>query len=143
MNETNPQATPSPAAGAATTPSAEERKWAMFAHLSALAGALLTSGWGGSIGFFVGPLIIWLLKREEMPFVNDQGKEALNFAITVSIACFVLLLMTIMSLGIAALITIPAFMIIGIGSLVLVVIAAIKANEGVAYRYPVTLRLVK
>jgi uncharacterized Tic20 family protein len=135
MNETNPQAT--------SAPGAEERKWAMFAHLSALAGALLTTGWGGSVGFFIGPLVIWLLKREEMPFVADQGKEALNFAITVSIACFALLVLTILSLGIAALLTVPLFFVIGIGSLVMVVIAAIKANEGVAYRYPFTLRLVK
>lgn len=143
MNETNPQNTASPATGAAAAPGAEERKWAMFAHLSAILGALLTSGWAGSIGFFVGPLIIWLMKRETMPFVNDQGKEALNFAITVSLACFVLLLFTILSLGIGALITIPLFAGIGIAALVLVVIAAVKANEGVAYRYPVSLRLVK
>ena len=103
----------------------------------------MTSGWAGSIGFFIGPLIIWLLKREEMPFVNDQGKEALNFGITVSIACFVLLLLTIMSLGIGAVLTIPLCLVIGIGALVLVVMAAIKANEGVAYRYPFSLRLVK
>ena len=143
MNETNPQNNASPAAGAAAAPSAEERKWATIAHLSALLGALLTSGWAGSIGFFVGPLIIWLMKRESMPFVNDQGKEALNFAITVSIACFALLLFTILSLGIGALITVPLFVAIGITALVLIVIAAIKANEGVAYRYPFSLRLVK
>lgn len=143
MNETNPQNTASPAASAAAGPSTEERKWATFAHLSALLGALLTSGWAGSIGFFIGPLIIWLMKREAMPFVNDQGKEALNFAITVSIACFVLLLLTILSLGIGLLITVPLFVVIGITALVLIVIAAIKANEGVAYRYPFSLRLVK
>lgn len=143
MNETSTPNNAPPVNAAASSPSAEERKWATFAHLSALAGALLTSGWGGSIGFFVGPLIIWLMKREEMPFVNDQGKEALNFGITVSIACFVLLLLTIMSLGIGAVLTIPLFLVVGIGALVLVIMAAIKANEGVAYRYPFSLRLVK
>ena len=115
----------------------------MFAHLSALLGGLLTSGWAGNIGFFIGPLIIWLMKRETMPFVNDQGKEALNFAITVSIACFVLLLLTILSLGIGALLTIPLLMAIGIAALVFIIMAAIKANEGVAYRYPLAMRLVK
>ena len=74
--------------------SAEERQWAMFAHLSALLGGLLTSGWGGSFGFFIGPLVIWLMKKDTMPFVNDQGKEALNFAITVSIVCVALLMLT-------------------------------------------------
>ena len=136
---TIPAATPSPAA----SPSADEKQWAMFAHLSALAGGLLTSGWAGSIGFFIGPLIIYLTKKDTMPFVADQAREALNFAITVSIACFVLLLFTIMSFGIGIFLTLPLLMIIGIASLIFIIIAAIKANEGVAYRYPVSLRLVK
>jgi uncharacterized protein len=125
------------------TPTAEEKQWAMFAHLSALAGGLLTAGWAGSIGFFIGPLIIWSMKKDTMPFVGDQAKEALNFAITVSLACLVLLILTIMSFGIGALLTIPLFMIIGIAALVFIIIAAVKANEGTAYRYPVSLRLVK
>lgn len=134
--------------GAATTPattgvSAEERQWAMFAHLSALVGGLLTSGWAGSFGFFIGPLVIWLMKKDTMPFVDDQGKEALNFAITVSLICVALLIMTVMTLGIGLLLTIPLLMLIGIGSLVFVILAAVKANEGVKYRYPVSLRLVK
>ncbi len=127
----------------AGTASAEERQWAMFAHLSALLGGLLTSGWAGSIGFFIGPLVIWMMKKDTMPFVGDQAKEALNFAITVSLACFVLLMLTIMSLGIGALLTIPLMMIIGVTALILIIIAAVKANEGVAYRYPIALRLVK
>jgi uncharacterized Tic20 family protein len=134
--------------GAATTPattgvSAEERQWAMFAHLSALVGGLLTSGWAGSFGFFIGPLVIWLMKKDTMPFVDDQGKEALNFAITVSLICVALLIMTVMTLGLGLLLTIPLLMLIGIGSLVFVILAAVKANEGVKYRYPVSLRLVK
>jgi len=123
--------------------SAEQRQWAMFAHLSALLGGLVTSGWAGSIGFFIGPLVIWTMKKDTMPFVGDQAKEALNFAITVSLACFVLLMLTILSLGIGALLTIPLMMIIGVTALVLIIIAAVKANEGVAYRYPIALRLVK
>lgn len=126
-----------------STANAEERQWAMFAHLSALLGGLVTSGWAGSIGFFIGPLVIYLMKKDTMPFVGDQAREALNFAITVSIACFVLLMLTILSLGIGALLTIPLMMIIGITALILVIIAAIKAHEGVAYRYPIALRLVK
>jgi uncharacterized Tic20 family protein len=130
-------------AGAATAPSAEERQWAMFAHLSALLGGILTSGWAGNIGFFVGPLVIWLTKKDTMPFVSDQGKEALNFAITVSIAFVALMILTVMTLGIGALLTVPLMLIIGVTALVFIVIAAIKANEGVAYRYPFALRLVK
>jgi uncharacterized protein len=128
---------------ATNTPSDEERKWALLAHLSILVGGLVTFGWAASFGSFIGPLIIWLIQKDKMPFVADQAKEALNFGITLTLACFVLLLLTIFSLGIGALITIPAFVVIGIAALVLVIIAAIKANEGVAYRYPITLRLVK
>ena len=115
----------------------------MFAHLSALLGGLLTSGWAGNLGFFIGPLVIWLLKKDTMPFVNDQAKEALNFAITVSILFLALLILTLMTLGVGALLTVPLMLIIGVAALVFVVIAAIKANEGVAYRYPFSLRLVK
>jgi len=133
MNESNMQA----------TTSAEERQWAMFAHLSALVGGLVTSGWAGNLGFFIGPLVIWLLKKDTMPFVADQAREALNFAITVSIAFLALLLLTILSLGVGALLTVPLMMVIGIAALVLCIIAAIKANEGIAYRYPFALRFVK
>jgi uncharacterized Tic20 family protein len=140
MNETTPN--PSPAAPSAGMPSAEERQWALFAHLSILLGGLITTGWAFSTGSFIGPLVIWLVKKDTMPFVADQAKEALNFAITLSIVCFALLALTVMSLGIGALITIPVLMFIGIAALVLVILAAIKANEGVAYRYPFALRLV-
>src|SRR3546814_9837012 len=78
-----------------------------------------------------------------MPFVDDQGKEALNFNITVGIAFFVLFLLAVLTLGIGLVIAIPLWIIIGIAWLVFTIIAAIKANEGVAYRYPFTLRLVK
>ena len=142
MSESNPNSAMSPPAAPAGTASADERQWAMFAHLSALLGGLLTSGWAGSIGFFIGPLVIWLMKKDTMPFVNDQAKEALNFAITVSLACVVLVMLTILSLGIGALLTIPLMLIIGITALVLIIIAAMKANQGIAYRYPFTLRLV-
>ena len=138
MNEMKDAASATPA-----TASPDERQWAMFAHLSALLGGLVTSGWAGSIGFFIGPLVIWLMKKDTMPFVDDQAKEALNFAITVSIACLVLLVLTLVTLGIGALLTVPLFAVVGIGALVLVIIAAMKAKEGVAYRYPFALRLVK
>lgn len=143
MNESNLKDALSPPPAPTGTASAEEKQWAMFAHLSALLGGLVTSGWGGSVGFFIGPLVIWLMKKDTMPFVADQAREALNFAITVSLACFVLLTLTLLSLGIGALLTIPLMMVIGIGALVLCIIAAMKANQGTAYRYPFALRLVK
>jgi uncharacterized Tic20 family protein len=120
------------------TPSAEERQWALFGHLSSLAG-LFTGG----IGNILGPLIIWLVKKDTLPFAGDQAKEALNFNITLLIIGVVLVLVTIVTFGIGALLTVPLGILLGLAWLVLTVIAAMKANEGVAYRYPFTLRLVK
>lgn len=139
MDQFETDATPPPPAG---TPSKEERQWAMFAHLSALVGGLLTSALGGW-GFFLGPLVIWLMKKDEMPFVADQAKEALNFNITVSAIFLLLLIFTILTIGIGALLTVPVALVVGITALVLVIMGSIKANEGVAYRYPLTIRLVK
>ena len=130
---------PPPSAGG---PPQEERQWAMFAHLSALAGGLLTSAIGGW-GFFLGPLVIWLMKKDSMPFVADQAKEALNFNITVSAVFLALLVLSLLTLGIGFLITLPIMLIVGIAALVLIIMAAIKANDGIAYRYPFTIRLIK
>ena len=135
MNDVNP-------APVGADVSADERQWAMFAHLSALAGGLLTSAIGGW-GFFIGPLVIWLMKKDTMPFVADQAKESLNFNITVSAIFLILLILSFVTLGIGFLITLPIMLIIGIAALVLIIIAAMKANQGIAYRYPFTVRLVK
>lgn len=133
---------PAPTDPAPGVPPAEERQWAMFAHLSALLGGLLTSAVGGW-GFFLGPLVIWLMKKDTMPFVADQAKEALNFNITVAIALAALMILGFVTLGLGFLIAVPIMAIIGIAALVLIIIAAMKSNEGVRYRYPFTLRLVK
>jgi uncharacterized Tic20 family protein len=143
MTDFNETVTPPPPPPQSEGPGAEERQWAMFAHLSALVGGILTSGWAGSIGCFIGPLIIWLVKKDTMPFVDDQAKEALNFNITVGIVFFALFLLALLTFGLGLVIAIPLWIIIGIAWLVFTIIAAIKANEGVAYRYPFTLRLVK
>jgi uncharacterized protein len=129
--------------GAESGVSAEERQWAMFAHLSALLGGFVTAGWAGSIGCFIGPLVIWMLKKETMPFVDDQAKEALNFNITVAIVFFALFLMTLLTLGIGIVLTLPLMIIVGLAWLVLTIIASMKANQGERYRYPFALRLIK
>ncbi|TAK53279.1 MAG: DUF4870 domain-containing protein [Gammaproteobacteria bacterium] len=108
----------------------------MFAHLSALVGFVVP------FGNVIGPLVIWLIKREQMPFVNDQGREALNFNITAGLVGLVLIALTAMSFGIGIFLTAPIGVVLAIAWLVLTIIAAIKANEGQAYRYPVCLRLV-
>ena len=137
---------PPPGPGPSAHPSgisAEERQWAMFAHLSALLGALVTAGWLASIGCFLGPLVIWLVKKETMPFVADQALEALNFNITLAAIMLVLFLFGLLTLGIGFLIALPLMAIIGIAGLVFIIIAAIKSNDGVRYRYPFAIRLVK
>ena len=83
------------------------------------------------------------MKKDTMPFVNDQAKEALNFNITVSAIFLVLWILTVVTLFIGALLTFPLMGVVGIAALVLIVIASMKANEGVAYRYPFTIRLIK
>ena len=109
----------------------------MFAHLSALLGAILTGALGGGWGCFIGPLVIWLIKKDTMPFVNDQGKEALNFQITVFIAIVISWILAFVLIG---LLLMP---LVGIANLVLCIIAGIKANNGESYRYPFALRLIK
>lgn len=111
--------------------SAESRQWAMFAHLSALVGFVIP------FGNVIGPLVVWLMKKDTMPFVDDQGKESLNFQITVTIAAVVCMALIVVLIGI------PLLFVVGIVALVLTIIAGIKANEGVRYRYPFTLRLIK
>ncbi|HEX9780225.1 MAG TPA: DUF4870 domain-containing protein [bacterium] len=116
---------------AASEPNQQARTWGLFCHLSALAGFLIP------LGNILGPLIVWLVKRQELPFVNDQGKEALNFQITVTLAMLGCLALTLVVIGVLLL---P---VVGILALVLTVVAAVKANGGLAYRYPVNLRLIK
>ena len=107
----------------------DERMWAMFCHL----GTLVT--WFPFANVII-PMTIWLVKKEKSPLVNDQGKEALNFQITMLIGyaiciplCFVL-------------IVIPAIFALFLYHVVFSIVAAIKSNEGLAYRYPYTLRLI-
>jgi len=138
MNDIDPNTTPQ----SDSSIPADQRQWAMFAHLSALLGGLLTSAVGGW-GWFLGPLVIWLMKKETMPFVDDQAKEALNFNITVTIVMVILMLLGLLTLGIGFLVALPIMVIVGIAALVFIVIAAMKSNEGIRYRYPFTIRLIK
>ena len=119
-----------PTASSASGISADERQWAMFAHLSALIGFIIP------FGNLLGPLVIWLMKKETMPFVDQQGKEALNFQITVTIAMMISAILIIVVIGFVLM------FVIGLAALILTIMAGIKANEGVAYRYPFTLRLI-
>jgi uncharacterized Tic20 family protein len=116
---------------------ATEKNLAMFCHLSALVGGIAFSAIGLPVGNILGPLVIWLMKKDTMPLVNEHGKEALNFQITVSaviLACMALFFLIL-----------PIFLIplVGLAALVLTIIGTIKASNGVLYRYPLTVRLIK
>ncbi|MGF6397744.1 putative Tic20 family protein [Pseudomonas frederiksbergensis] len=88
-------------------------------------------------GTLIGPLILWQMKRESDPFIDAQGKEALNFQITVAIASAICFLLMVVIIGFFL------FGLVAIGALVLTIIAGVKANEGFPYRYPFTWRLIK
>ena len=137
-NETITPSAPPPQPSVITTPSEnDERMWAMLGHLSAFTAFI------SGIGCVLGPLIIWLIKRDTLPFAGEQAKEALNFNISVIIAAVGLWVLTVLTLGIGLLLTIPAAMVLFVGWLVLTIVAAVKANNGEHYRYPFALRLVK
>ncbi|MEM9445486.1 MAG: DUF4870 domain-containing protein [Verrucomicrobiota bacterium] len=108
-----------------------EKTWGMACHLATLAGLIIP------FGNLIGPLVVWLLKKQEMPFVEDQGKEVLNFQITISIALVISAILTVVAIGFLLL---P---IVGLISIIFTIIGAIKANEGHSYRYPFALRLIK
>jgi uncharacterized Tic20 family protein len=109
----------------------DERMWGMFCHLSALSGFVIP------FGNIIGPLIIYSMKKDEYAFVADQGKESLNFQISV--------LTYLMISGIAVLFIVGIFMLIAVGllSLILTVVASVRANDGEHYRYPFCIRFIK
>ncbi len=109
----------------------DERMWASFCHLSAFAGLVIP------FGNFLGPLVVWLIKKDEFPLVDDQGKEALNFQISVLIYLVVAALTILCFVGFVLL---PAVLIFNI---VMTIIATIQANQGIRYRYPLTIRFLR
>lgn len=108
-----------------------ERDWGMACHLSALAGYIIPFGW------VIGPLVVWLVKREDYEFVNHHGKEALNFQISIMIYGFLSFLLAFILIGI------PLLVALGIFQIVMIILAAIKASNGEHYRYPLTIRFIK
>ena len=115
---------------------ADARQWAMFAHLSALAALITGLPW-------LGPLIIYLVKRNDHPFIAEHAREALNFNISVFIYMVVAGFATFLLLFIlVGFLLIPVLIGIAIAWLVFLIIAATRANAGQPYRYPLTIRMV-
>jgi len=120
--------------GATEEPSRDARRWAMFCHLAALAGFLPVTFVAGAV---IGPLVVWQIKKDQFPFVDEHGKEAVNFQISMLIYGVVAAILLCACVGIVLL---PAVIIV---DLVFLLIAAVKANEGKHYRYPLTIRFIK
>lgn len=121
--------TPPPPLSPATT--GEDRLWGALAHLSAF--AMYFTG----IGHIVGPMVIWLWKRDTDAFVAGEAKEAMNFNISVTIYAAVALLLCLVVIGFPLLVALHTFQI------VCIIVGGLKAADGRPFRYPLNLRLVK
>lgn len=109
----------------ATPPSSDEKTLALLCHV------LTVFTW------IIGPLIIYLLKKDESPFVAEHAKESLNFQITIGLGYIVSIILVLILIGILFL------WALGLINLVLVIVAAVRAGEGKAYRYPFSLRFIR
>jgi len=109
----------------------DAKTWAMLCHVGAFAGYIIP------FGHIITPLVIWLIKKDESPFVDDQGKESLNFQISMSIYAIIAALLTLVVIGVILLIGVVIF------DVIMVIIAAVRANSGERYRYPLCMRFVK
>jgi hypothetical protein len=112
-------------APAAAAPSGGDKIWAVLSHLSFFLGVP-----------FLLPLVVYLVMKNDSEYVAANAREALNFHITVLIYGICCVLLTFVVIGI------PLAVILGICSLVLAVIGAVKASDGLCYHYPMTLRLI-
>jgi uncharacterized Tic20 family protein len=114
------------------------RTWNMLCHLSALAGFVIP------FGNILGPLIVWQIKKDEIPSVDSHGKVALNFQITLTVAAlvggFAAVVFSFIGIGF---LFVPLVMLVWLTGLILAIIAGIKANNGEDYKYPFSLELVK
>jgi uncharacterized Tic20 family protein len=110
----------------------DARMWAMICHLVGLAGVVIPF-----IGNIVAPLVVWQIKKDDYPFVDEQGKEAVNFQISMTIYGLISAVLTFICIGFFLL---AAVVIV---DLIFLLIAAVKANNGYHYRYPLTIRFIK
>jgi hypothetical protein len=133
-SSSTPSGAPPPA-----NPENQARMWNMWCHLSALAGCL-----GIPFGNIIGPVVVWQIKKNEFPSVDYHGKAALNFQITATIAIAVLVISGfILSFFCVGYLLFPVAGLIGLADLVFTIIAGIKANDGVEYKYPYSFEFVK
>ena len=134
---TMPAATAVPRPAGAT---AESRNWAVAAHVTAVAGAVM-----GGIAAFVGPLVVWLIRRDD-PFAAEHARQALNFNLSVLFYLVVggiaSLVVAVLTLGLALIVLLPAMAVAFLGYFVVSILGAVAASRGRSFRYPFALRLV-
>lgn len=130
---------PMPSVAPASRPMSmsETRNWAMASHLSAFAGALL-----GGVPAFIGPLVIWLMKKDEDPYIAEHARESLNFQLFTLLVMAVAFVLTVVTLGLGLILVAPLGAAFGIAWLVFVILASVKASSGEPYRYPLTVRFI-
>jgi uncharacterized Tic20 family protein len=114
-----------------TTPPAVTT-WGMLCHLLSLCQLL-----GIPFGNVIGPLVLWLVKRKEDPFVEVCGKESVNFQLSMTLYVVLSFLLMFVFVGFFTLIAVMVM------NIVCTIIAAIKASDGIAYRYPGTIRFIQ
>ena len=110
----------------------QARIWGMLCHLTALLGMI-----GIPFGHIFGPLIIWLVKKNTYPFVNEQGRESLNFQLSMTIYAIAAALLIFVKIGM------PLLLLVAGINFILVIIASIRAFNGETYTYPLAMRLIK
>jgi uncharacterized Tic20 family protein len=115
-----------------STSSSDARMWNVLCHATALAGFFVP--WAGHI---LGPLIVWLVKRNDSPEIDQHGKESLNFQISMLIYNVIAGVLCLVLIGFVIL------AILHILNLLLVIIASIQASEAKFYRYPIAIRFIK
>jgi uncharacterized protein len=134
-NQMPPAQTPPPTPGSNES---QARTWNMLCHLSALAGFIIP------FGNILGPLLVWQIKKNEIPSVETHGKAALNFQITVTIVAFIgMAVATLLSFIRIGFLLFPLVILIGLAGLVFAIIAGLKANDGKDYKYPFSFQLIK
>jgi uncharacterized protein len=124
------RSTPPPPLPASST-SSEIRNWCVLCHASALSGLFFHL-----IGFLIGPLIVWLIKRDSSPEIDAAGKESLNFQISMLIYHVIALVLCFVLIGI------PILIALWIADVVFVIIASVKTSNGEVFRYPLTIRFI-
>lgn len=142
MNEIHEGRTPEDRIADGGSPTLNERQWAAGVHLAALILALVTS-WAAGIAGAVGALAVWMIKRDDSPFAAEHAKEALNFNLSMFIYAVVLVVLSVVTLGIGLVVTLPLGLAIAVAWLVCTLVAAFRAYDGQAYRYPLSIRLFR